>query len=326
VIEKKIRVNCSSLANDSRSINSSLAENVTLANNSNNTAGQNYSVEANNITLANNSSGNITLSNNTAGQNSSLEGNNITLANNISGNITLLNNTNSSVEAISIDMANFTVNTTPNDTCLKTKYIPRKAFVKLFTISYSDNGDDWKEYHEGGEVKEFEGNTDPSIVEVRRLNNQLITRYIRIYPKAYKFLNCIRVEIYGCKECLDDLGAGTGEIPNNAMTASSYLDPGYQPWLGRLYNPHGAWCSATNDGTQYLQVQFSQVREIRQLRTQGSLSEKAWVKTYFIEHSEDGEKWTNYTRLGQVEVMGEYIEKKVSVGLQNSDLAWLRKA
>ena len=128
------------------------------------------------------------------------------------------------------------------------------------------------------------------------------------------------------EECLDDLGAGTGEIPNNAMTASSYLDPGYQPWLGRLYNPYGAWCSATNDGTQYLQVQFSQVREIRQLRTQGSLSEKAWVKTYFIEHSEDGEKWTNYTRLGQVEVMGEYIEKKLSVGLQNSDLACLRKA
>lgn len=86
------------------------------------------------------------------------------------------------------------------------------------------------------------------------------------------------------------------------MSASSYLGPGFQPWLARLLNPDGAWCSGKNDGSQYLQIYFSQVREIRQLRTQGSVSEKAWVKTYFIQHSQDGETWTNYTKSRQTVV------------------------
>ena len=107
-------------------------------------------------------------------------------------------------------------------------------------------------------------------------------------------------------ECTHDLGAGTGEIPNKAMTASTYLGPGYQPWLARLYNPHGAWCSATNDADQYFQVQFPQVREIRQLRTQGSVAQKAWVRSYFIEHSQNGEEWKNYTKPGKVEVRKAY--------------------
>lgn len=86
------------------------------------------------------------------------------------------------------------------------------------------------------------------------------------------------------------------------MSASSYLGPGFQPWLARLLNPDGAWCSGKNDGSQYLQIHFSQVREIRQLRTQGSVSQKAWVKTYFIQHSQDGETWTNYTKSRQTVV------------------------
>lgn len=102
--------------------------------------------------------------------------------------------------------------------------------------------------------------------------------------------------------CSNDLGAGSGELSNEAMTASSDLGPGFQPWLARLLNPDGAWCTGTNNGSQYLQIHFSQIREIRQLRTQGSVAKKAWVKTYFIQHSQDGEKWTNYTKLGQAEV------------------------
>ena len=114
-------------------------------------------------------------------------------------------------------------------------------------------------------------------------------------------------------ECSNDLGAGTGEIPNKAMTASSHLGPGYQPWLARLYNPHGAWCSAANNAFQYLQVQFPQIRKIRQLRTQGSVTQKGWVSSYFIEHSQNGEKWKNYTTLGNLEVTLNYQSKDLVV-------------
>lgn len=115
-------------------------------------------------------------------------------------------------------------------------------------------------------------------------------------------LNCREPFPFSSAECTNDLGAGTGQLPNKGMTATSYLGPGYQPWLARLFNPDGAWCSARNDGSQYLQVQFAQIREIRQLRTQGSVAKNSWVTKYSIEYSENGEKWTNYSRLGKVEV------------------------
>ena len=84
------------------------------------------------------------------------------------------------------------------------------------------------------------------------------------------------------------------------MTASTFLGPGYQPWLARLFNPDGAWCSATNDEHQFLQIQFAQIRLIRELRIQGSVAMKAWVKAYKLEYSEYGETWATYDNLGQV--------------------------
>lgn len=86
------------------------------------------------------------------------------------------------------------------------------------------------------------------------------------------------------------------------MTASSYLGAGFQPWLARLLNPNGAWCSSTKEGSQFLQVHFRQIREIRQIRTQGSVAEKAWVQSYFIEHSQDGENWITHKTFGTTTV------------------------
>ena len=48
-------------------------------------------------------------------------------------------------------------------------------------------------------VQEFEGSTNPSTTELRRISNQLIARYIRIRSTKWKRANCLRVEIYGCK-------------------------------------------------------------------------------------------------------------------------------
>lgn len=67
------------------------------------------------------------------GQNSSVEVQNITLANNASGQ-------NSSVEAQSVTIA-------------KTRLA--KAYVKEFILEYSDNGDLWRQYYEGGYLKVF---------------------------------------------------------------------------------------------------------------------------------------------------------------------------
>lgn len=133
----------SSLANETDALNSSQA--------GNNTRGQNSSVEAQNVTLASNSSEKILLPNNTMGQNSSVEAENITLSNNASGQ-------NSSVEAQNLTMANdnssIAVKTTARK-CFETKTRLLKAYVKVFIVEYSDNGDLWRQYHEGGYLKVF---------------------------------------------------------------------------------------------------------------------------------------------------------------------------
>lgn len=138
----------SSLANETVSLNSSQAGNITLGNN---TRGQNSSVVAQNVTLASNSSEKIILANNTMGQNSSVEVQNITLANNASGQ-------NSSVEAQSVTIANNTGTIAVKATvkkCFETKTRLAKAYVKEFILEYSDNGDLWRQYYEGGYLKVF---------------------------------------------------------------------------------------------------------------------------------------------------------------------------
>ena len=122
------------------------AQNVTLANN---TMEPNSSVEAQNVTLTSNSSEKVMLPNNTMGQNSSVDAQNITLANNTSGR-------NSSVEAQNVTMAKNTETIAVKATvkkCLETKTRLLKAYVKEFIIEYSDNGDRWRQYHEGGYLK-----------------------------------------------------------------------------------------------------------------------------------------------------------------------------
>ena len=84
--------------------------------------------------MANNTSENITLTNNTTGQNSSVEAQNITVPANITGKIAV----NATVKK-----------------CFETKLLRRRAYVKMFVIEYSDNGNLWKQYHEGGLKKVF---------------------------------------------------------------------------------------------------------------------------------------------------------------------------
>jgi len=106
---------------------------------------------AQNVTLASNSSEKIILANNTMGQNSSVEVQNITLANNASGQ-------NSSVEAQSVTIANNTGTIAVKATvkkCFETKTRLAKAYVKEFILEYSDNGDLWRQYYEGGYLKVF---------------------------------------------------------------------------------------------------------------------------------------------------------------------------
>ena len=128
------------MSNQSSSLSST--ENVTVGNSS---VGNNPIINA---TMATNSSRNITLTD-------------VTLAYNSSGNITNSNiamGQNSSMDLLNFtetnkNTSNATLDEAESPPCQEILEIRRRAFIKMFKLSYSDNSEQWSYYHEGGEVK-----------------------------------------------------------------------------------------------------------------------------------------------------------------------------
>ena len=46
----------------------------------------------------------------------------------------------------------------------------------------------------------FTGNKNTNLVNTNELSDEFVTRFLRIYPLAYKNDMCLRVELYGCKD------------------------------------------------------------------------------------------------------------------------------
>ena len=95
----------------------------------------------------------------------------------------------------------------------------------------------------------------------------------------------------------------SGSIPDDSITASSQLNSNTPAKNGRLYYAAGSsWCASTNDSYPYLQIDLQTLHIICAVSTQGNAKADEWVKTYTLQTSRDGKKWTDYKKDGQVEV------------------------
>ena len=74
-------------------------------------------------------------------------------------------------------------------------------------------------------------------------------------PKECSF-HCLVLFLFDWTECTSRLGVVTGEIGSIQMSASSSEKHYSGPTFGRLHSSlgQGAWCAATQDSDQYLQV------------------------------------------------------------------------
>lgn len=79
-------------------------------------------------------------------------------------------------------------------------------YVKTYVIKYSYDGRAWLTYKDtdDGPDKSFIGNSNANSVKLNNLRDTFVTRYLRIYPKDYKYDMCLRVEVYGCSDQADD--------------------------------------------------------------------------------------------------------------------------
>ncbi|EDO41980.1 predicted protein [Nematostella vectensis] len=140
------------------------------------------------------------------------------------------------------------------------------------------------------------------------LSKKVITRYLRFVPSTYQGWTCLRVEVFGCKDCNDDMGLERYELPDKSLSASSIYYAGHEPWLGRLWDQRGegAWCALENDGNQYLQLDFGHPVHVRGVATQGkyrkswwAIKEYAWVKTYKLSYAEYFDDWSYSGYIGR---------------------------
>lgn len=78
--------------------------------------------------------------------------------------------------------------------------------------------------------------------------------------------------------CLDPFGIAEGVIPNKAMTSSSVLGPGFEPFHGRLnsMSGSGSWCSTNLDQEAYLQIDLGDRFQVTMLGIQGNALHK-WI-------------------------------------------------
>ncbi|KAL2088314.1 hypothetical protein ACEWY4_015213 [Coilia grayii] len=101
-------------------------------------------------------------------------------------------------------------------------------------------------------------------------------------------------------ECTNALGLGSERISDEKMTASSALSKGL---LGLTWHPHyarldtwgriNAWSPATNDRSQWLQVDLGSPKRVTGIITQGAkdFGVIQFVSAFKVAYSDDGSSW-----------------------------------
>ena len=101
------------------------------------------------------------------------------------------------------------------------------------------------------------------------------------------------------RRCNRPMGLQTGAIKNSMVTASSQWNNYHAAFLGRLHwgrrgRYMGAWSAKHNNRYQYLQVDFGRAAKIIRIATQGRQDADQWVTQYYVMHSLDLLRFSEY--------------------------------
>ena len=99
--------------------------------------------------------------------------------------------------------------------------------------------------------------------------------------------------------CSLPLGLENGHVSDAAFSASSSYSAKYAPARARLNlqgnsKGYGAWCAKTNDGKQWLQIDFGELVRVTKVATQGQQNSNNWVTKFTLSYSMDGIHWAEY--------------------------------
>lgn len=188
-------------------------------------------------------------------------------------------------------------------------------WVSEYFLQYSDDDITWKDYLENGQVKIFKGPQNPGDrhMIVHNLRHPIEANSVRIRPRKYEGLICIRFELYGCDipgspaNCISPLGLESGEITDAALTHSIPSDhsSNSKPEYIRLHKdvigfPYGWYARPSQVPSDYLQIDFGSLRRVTRMSTMGGTLAVFFVNKYQLKYSSDGMTWVDYRENGEI--------------------------
>uniref|UniRef100_A0A2K6GJY3 Milk fat globule EGF and factor V/VIII domain containing n=1 Tax=Propithecus coquereli TaxID=379532 RepID=A0A2K6GJY3_PROCO len=179
-------------------------------------------------------------------------------------------------------------------------------YLKAFKVAYSLDGHTFtfiQDTEKSGD-KVFVGNVDNNGLKLNLFKSPVETQYVRLFPVLCQWACTLRFELLGCElnGCSEPLGLKDHAIPDKQITASSTYKTwglqafGWYPFYARLDNQgkFNAWTAATNNASEWLQVDLGSQREVTGVITQGArdFGSIQYVASYKVAYSNDGRTWT----------------------------------
>ncbi|KAI7814821.1 milk fat globule EGF and factor V/VIII domain containing a [Triplophysa rosa] len=184
-------------------------------------------------------------------------------------------------------------------------------FIKAFKVASSFDGKTYTVHRADGQrkVKVFVGNTNNDGTKTNMFDPPIVAQYIHIIPVVCRKACTLRMELVGCElnvhsstfSCTDPLGMKSRLISDVQLSASSaYITWGidaftWHPHYARLdkQGKTNAWAAATNNRSEWLQLDLEKPKRITGIITQGAkdFGIVQFVSAFKIAYSDDGQSW-----------------------------------
>ncbi|KAM6937023.1 lactadherin-like [Xenentodon cancila] len=179
-------------------------------------------------------------------------------------------------------------------------------FIKAFKVASSLDGKTYTIYRTDGQRKDhvFVGNVDNDGTKTNLFDPPIIAQYIRIIPVVCRKACTLRMELVGCElsGCSEPMGMKSRLVSDRQISASS----SFRTWgiEAFTWHPHfarldkqgktNAWTAATNNRSEWLQVDLDSPKKITGIITQGAkdFGSVQFVTSFKVAHSDDGRSWT----------------------------------
>ena len=181
----------------------------------------------------------------------------------------------------------------------------RPAWIKTFALETSLDGALWTPYTESGDLRRFAANSDQSSVVTNVLRSPTFCKFVKVWPGEFENAVALRLELISKKTVGRTLGIADRQLPDSAFSTSSFLNAQHAAAQCRLFegSSTGAWIARPTDHSTWVCIDLKRLCRIGAILTRGCAELQAWVTSYSIQYSDDGQSWSPYSEHGSKRIL-----------------------